>query len=263
MAAPDPALIAYLSEELARPTLAEAQSFAAELAKRPGVAAILFYGSCLQKGTTEGVLDFYALTDGSPGAWGEGALLAAAGRALPPNVYVERFGDLRAKVAVVRLADFRAHAALGAIDTTFWARFCQRAAILWARDETARRQTVEAVATAVETAAVWAARLAHAADGPAAWRALFRKTYTVEIRPEPRGRSADIVGADEGRFAALWPLTEPARQAAPVALSFAWTLRWWAGKALHLSRLAKAAFTYEGGPRYLLWKIARHRKRGT
>lgn len=258
--APDPALVAFIAGELARPTLPEAVAFAADLAKRPGVAAILFYGSCLQRGTTEGMLDFYALTD-EPGAWGQGRLAEAAGRVLPPNVYPVEFEGLKAKVAVVHIDDFAAQCGLAVLDTTFWARFCQRAALLWARDDEARSAAVAAVATAVETAAVWAARLAPRTGGAAAWRALFTETYTVEIRPERKGRGGDIVGSDEARFDALWLLTGPARAAAPEAGSGAWRLRWWAGKALHVSRLLKAAFTYSGGVRYLLWKIRRHRRR--
>lgn len=255
---PSPMLVSFIAEEFAQPTLAEAQAFAAHLAERPGAAAVLFYGSCLQRGTTEGVLDFYVLTEG--GDWGQGALAAAAGRLLPPNVYVEEFDGLKAKVAVVRLADFRARCGLATVDTTFWARFCQRAALLWARDEAVRGEVEAAVAAAVETAATWAARLAPGTEGADAWRALFWRTYTVEIRPERRGRGGAIVDVDADRFARLWDLTAPARKAAPPARPGAWRARWWLGKALHIGRLAKGAFTYKGGARYLLWKIRRHRK---
>lgn len=257
---PDPALTAFIAEELARATLPEAVAFAAHLAKRPGVAAVLFYGSCLQRGTTEGMLDFYVLTD-QPGAYEQGRLIEGLGHALPPNIYPEEFEGLRAKAAVVSLEKFHAHVALAALDTTFWARFCQRAALLWVRDEDARASTTEAVATAVETAAVWAARLSNGQTGIAAWRTLFTETYTVEIRPERKGRGGDIVGADEARFATLWPLTANARAAAPPRGRFAWPLRWWAGKAFHISRLLKAALTYTGGVRYLIWKIRRHRSK--
>ncbi|QIE56910.1 hypothetical protein G5B40_16575 [Pikeienuella piscinae] len=258
MRAPDPALTAFIADELARPTLPEAGAFAAHLAERPGTAAVLFYGSCLQRGTTEGVLDFYVLTDG--GDWGQGALAAAAGRVLPPNVYVVAWKGLRAKVAVTRLADFGARCGLETLDTTFWARFCQRAAIVWARNDEAERAAAEAVATSVETAAIWAARLAPGLQGAAAWRALFARTYRVEIRPERKGRGDAIVDADEARFARLWALTSPARSVAPPASANAWRARWWVGKPLHLGRLAKGAFTYEGGVRYLIWKIRRHRR---
>ena len=72
----------------------------------------------------------------------------------------------------------------------------------------------------------------------------------VPSRPEPSG-SVRVVPSDAA----------PARTAAPAAASGAWPLRWWAGKALHLGRLAKGAFTFTGGARYLIWKIRRHRKR--
>ena len=63
-------------------------------------------------------------------------------------------------------------------------------------------------------------------EGLTAWRALFTETYTIEIRPERKGRGGDIVGADEERFAALWPLTAPARGAAPEVDQNAWRWRW-------------------------------------
>lgn len=248
----------FVATELARPAMAEAVAFAKELSTRPGVIAILFYGSCLQRGTTEGMLDFYALTDGSAGAWQENRAIALAGRALPPNVYPVSHGDLRAKVAVASLDQFRQRMTLSTLDTTFWARFCQRSALLWARDDDVRAMVGEAVAQGVTTAAIWAERLANGAEGAAAWRALFAKTYRVEIRVEPRSRAGDIVGVDESRFENLWNLTKLDRATAPRAAPGAWVLRWWMGKVFHLSRLTKAAFTFEDGPRYLIWKIRRH-----
>ncbi len=257
---PNPALKAFIADELARPTLPEAAAFAAEIGRRPGVVAVLFYGSCLQKQTTEGMLDFYALTD-TPQPYGQSLLSAAANRALPPNVYPEHFNGLRAKVAVVPVKAFRDRMALSSLDTTLWARFSQRAAIVWTRDDAARDAAADAVAAAVETGAVWATRLNPGLSGPDAWRGLFARTYKVEFRVERPGRAADIVGTDEARFAALWPMTEAARRSAPEAPPFAWAFRWVWGKPLHVSRLIKAAFTFEGGPRYLLWKIRRHRRR--
>lgn len=258
--APDPALRDYIAQELATPVMPEVTAFAADLAARPGVAAVLFYGSCLQRGSTEGMLDFYVLTD-APRPYGQNPVSALASRALPPNVYPENHGDLRAKAAVVAVSGFRARMAPARIDTTFWARFCQRAALVWARDDAARDAAVDAVAAAVETGAIWAARLSPGAAGADAWRGLFAHTYKVEIRVEGPGRAADIVGADEPRFAALWPLTAAARSAAPPKTPGAWTLRRVMGKLLHISRLLKAAFTFTGGPRYLIWKIKRHWRR--
>ena len=254
----DQALIRFIEAELSEPTFAEAHAFAAEIGARPGVAAVLFYGSCLQRGSAEGMLDFYALTDG-PGGYGQKGLIDWLGRRLPPNVYPETFSNLKAKVAVVSTDEFLQRMSSGQLDTTFWARFCQRAALVWVRDDAARDAAVAAVACAAETASQWAAHLSPGAKGAEAWRALFAKTYKIEIRVEKPGRAADIVGSDEARFEALWYLTAPARKGVPRMGS--WGLRWWVGKVLHVSRLLKAALTFEGGPRYLLWKIRRHRSR--
>ena len=254
----DQALIRFIAAELAEPTFPEAHAFAAEIGARPGVAAVLFYGSCLQRGTAEGMLDFYALTDGAV-AYGQKGLIDWLGRRLPPNVYPETFSGLKAKVAVVSMDEFHRRMEARRLDTTFWARFCQRAALAWVRDDVARTEAAKAVASAAETAARWAAHLAPEESGADAWRALFARTYKIEIRVEKPGRAADIVGADAARFEELWRLTAPARDAAPDMGS--WALRWWVGKVLHVSRLLKAALTFEGGPRYLLWKIRRHRRR--
>lgn len=254
----DQALIRFIEAELSQPTFAEAHAFAAEIGARPGVAAVLFYGSCLQRGSAEGMLDFYALTDG-PGGYNQKGVVDWLGQRLPPNVYPETFSDLKAKVAVVSMAEFHRRMGVGQLDTTFWARFCQRAALVWVRDDAAQLAAAKAVSEGAETAARWAAHLAPSAEGAEAWRALFAKTYKIEIRVEKSGRAADIVGSDETRFETLWKLTSPARHAAPRMGS--WRLRWWIGKVLHISRLLKAALTFEGGPRYLLWKIKRHRSR--
>src|SRR3546814_12011358 len=39
---------------------------------------------------------------------------------------------------------------------------------------------------------------------------------------------------------------------------FRWALRRVQGKLLSVARLCKAAFTFQGGAEYLLWKIERH-----
>lgn len=252
------ALTAALEEELSAPIIAEAEAFADLLSKRPGVVAVLFYGSCLQKQSTEGLLDFYVLTDG-PRPYGQSGFEAWAGRRLPPNVYQETMGALRAKVAVVSIEEFRARMALERLDTTFWARFCQRAALVWARDDEARAMAVEAVAAAVEVSAIWAERLADGATGVAAWRALFARTYGAELRVEKAGRAADIVGSDENRFERLWKMTAHERAAAPpVDVRSEWSRRRRRGKLLNSLRLVKAAFTFKGGLDYAIWKVERH-----
>ena len=135
---------------------------------------MLFYGSCLQRGVPEGMLDFYALVDDANG-YDQTGLIAWLGDRLPPNVYPETFSDMRAKVAVVTVAEFQRRMAVERRDTTFWARFCQRACLAWTRDDAAERAAVDAVASAAETAALWSARLSPRAEGVAAWRGALRQ----------------------------------------------------------------------------------------
>ena len=133
-----------------------AQRLAAEVRARhaDAVVAVLFYGSCLRRGTTEGVLDFYALTSGYRAAY-RSAFPALLGAALPPNVhYLELPAEnLRAKYALISLANFTHRATLASLDCRVWSRFCQPARVVFARDEATRRAIVSAAAEAATTMA--------------------------------------------------------------------------------------------------------------
>ncbi len=110
------ALARLVDDELEQPVPEAVSRLAEAIRSRtgPGTAAILFYGSCLRKLSSEGVLDFYVLVDAYRDA-NPGRRLALANALLPPNVfYLELDGDagpLRAKYAVVSLADFARGAA--------------------------------------------------------------------------------------------------------------------------------------------------------
>jgi hypothetical protein len=241
--------------------------FAARLGQEAGALAVLFYGSNLRTGSLEGVLDFYVLLPG-PGE-----------RGLWPRVSYREWDHagtrLRAKIATMSLARFAQAASGETIDTTIWARFVQPSALVWARDEGARA----GVLTALEAAALTAARLAIAvgpARGPEAeyWRALFRATYRAELRVEPPGREEAILAANQAHFDGLLPaalnhadiplmregaMLEPRlgkRERRRI-------LHWWnrrrrLGKGLNVMRLIRAAATFEGGMRYVAWKVERH-----
>ncbi|KQN29731.1 hypothetical protein [Sphingomonas sp. Leaf38] len=249
------------------PTIPAVRDLAALLADAPGVVAVLFYGSNLRTGATEGVLDFYVLTAGPPerGIW-------------PTVSYreVDRHGEmLRAKIATMRLATFANAAAARTLDTTIWTRFVQPSALVWVRDQA----TATLVANAIGDAARSAARFA-AALGPATgtaddyWRALFRQTYAVELRVERKGREGQILAFDPSRYVELLPLAwtadgiafrdeagklspdlAPARRR---TLLHAWNRRRRAGKPLNVARLVRAAFTFDGAARYGVWKVERH-----
>ncbi|MCH8166341.1 MAG: hypothetical protein IIC03_00200 [Proteobacteria bacterium] len=262
-----PELRDLIIEELGRPAGPEAEAMAARLAARPGVAAVLFYGARLREGSGEGPLDFYLLTDSDTAYHGFG-LAALANRLLPPNVYREvidgppgiEAARIEAKVAVATLAAFRARMRPGAIDTTFWARFTQPVALVWARAPADREAVIDAVTAAVETAAWWAARLApETADADETWRALFRHTYGSELRVEGGGRARDLIGAAPERYRRLHRLLIAGRPPGNrKAAARAWRRRRIVGKLRNLARLTKAAFTYRGGIAYALAKVERH-----
>lgn len=264
------ALAPLITAETARPLAPEAARDAvvmtALLAARPGVVAVLFYGSRrrAQGSAPAGPLDFYVLTDSDAGYHGPG-LAAWVNRLLPPNVYAERLarpcgGVIEAKVAVITLAAFTARMRSASWDTTLWARFAQPATLTHARDAAARAAVIAALAQAARTAAGWARALAPREDGAPDWAALFAHTYRAELRPERAGRADQIVAAAPAWFAALsGALPEALCETPRAGALWRWRARVVAGKALNLARLIKAAATYSGGVAYALGKLRRAR----
>lgn len=256
-----------IAARLAAPIDPAVATFARALADAAGARAVLFYGSNLRTGSLDGVLDFYILLPGDNEA------------AIWPRVsYHEREHEgttLRAKVATMCLSTF-AEAASGALtDTTIWARFVQPSALIWAADDAAHADVVDAICGASTTAARLAAAL-----GPASgtaedyWRALFRATYEAEFRVEKGGRENDILSVNADHFAGLLPLAlaaagiDPQQEGTTLSPRLAPAerariLAWWKrrrrlGKPLNLLRLVKASTTFEGAARYAAWKIERH-----
>jgi len=276
------ALAARLRDELLTPVPDPVRELAAQLAARAGGAAVavLYYGSTLRTNALEGMLDFYVLLD-TTAAWPGSRLAAFANRLLPPNVgYVEgSFGGaaLRAKFALVSMTQFEKRVAGRSVDTTMWARFCQPCRCVWQRSDSDQQRVVMAVRDATITAARWAAALGPTQGTPGEfWAALFARTYVAELRVETGDRSQGIVAADGERYSALLPLaweaggvkfeSMPEGVLRPLhdAHSREQQLRRWArrqrwGKPLNILRLCKAAFTFDGGADYVVWKIERHR----
>ena len=283
------ALAALAAAELAPPPLPSPAMLGALALARGIVAdhgaavlAVLFYGSCRRSGDASGLLDLYVVHDGHRAFHG-GAAPALLNALLPPTVLLRRaaspVGDVRAKVAVLSRGQFSRRLGADALDTTIWARFCQPATLLHARDDAAAAWASMAAAQAFATAALWAVRLgpdeAAAADY---WRGLFARTYGTELRPEAGSRGLAIYQAAAEWFDRGFPLAliahglhaeADARGVLTPALPRArrwraerwqagWAVRRVLGKALNIARLVKAAFTFEGGADYLAWKIERH-----
>ncbi|MDP3295537.1 MAG: hypothetical protein Q8M37_12495 [Nevskia sp.] len=275
------ALQAVIADELSLPLPPAIHQVAAMLAERGhgSATAVLFYGSNLRSGELDGVLDYYVLVDSLRG-WYRRRLPAAANRLLPPNIlYLEPVVDgrkLRAKVAVLRADQFRRGMRRGGLDTTMWARYSQPAALAWSRDAAARDDVVRSISVAVISAAGWAARLGPE-SGPAGdyWQALYKRTYSAELRVEKASRTDNLMAFGGDRYTTLLPLAWDAAglayttavdgtlrpQLSPVARQSAaagWALRHSLGKPLNFLRLVKSAYTFDGGVDYLLWKIERH-----
>ena len=278
----DDALGAEISAELGRSVPASVVALAEQLAQRSRghTAAVLYYGSTLRSESPDGLLDFYVLLDHTSD-WPGSRVAALANRLLPPNVgYIEGeyLGQaLRAKYALMSVAQFQRRMSCSSLDTTLWARFCQPCVCVWARSDSDRSTVASSVCEAVITAARWAAELGPAAaPAPDFWRALFGRTYAAELRVEREGRVHDIVAADAARYSAMleaaWRctgltyeqvasgqlvprLTANARQSA--LRRWGWRQR--LGRPLNILRLLKAAFTFDGAMDYVVWKIERHR----
>jgi hypothetical protein len=245
----------------------EVRAFAARLGETAGALAVLFYGSNLRTGSLEGVLDFYVLLPG------------AVERGIWPRVSYHEWDTggqtLRAKVATMTLATFRAAAAGETLDTTIWARFVQPSALAWLPETGNAAPIREAVAQAAITATRLAAALGPGQAIPEDyWRGLFRATYAAEFRVEKAGREDSILSANRDHFAGLLPLAlsasgiafEQRDERLAIALppaERAKTLRWWRkrrrlGKPYNFARLLRASTTFEGAARYAAWKIERH-----
>lgn len=274
-ASPPEALRGLVEAELTTQVQPEVAAFAAHVASiLPGTNAVLFYGSCLREARLDGLmLDFYVVVDSYDTAYG-GGWRARANRLIPPNVFQIAHAGLRAKYAVLDSAGFARLCSAETRNPSVWARFAQPSRLAWVRDEAARDAAVAAVGGA--TPALLAAAMPMLDAGPSVadvWTGAFALTFAAELRTERKGRGDSIFAADPARYRAF---TLPALAAAGIAATLddgrvrvagsldraaaasAWRVRRRDGKALSAARLAKAAFTFDGGLDYLAWKIERH-----
>jgi hypothetical protein len=256
---------AAVRAEALRPAPPEAVALVEAARARFGdaIVAALFYGSCRQRGTAEGVIDLHVLVDdlhavlGSRGAWWC--------RRLPPSVfYLETTAGVagatvRGKVAVLSLHQFHRGVSRSAFHSYFWGRYAQPLTMVGADDP---EPLVDALVEAVETLA-WRAwpRLADPGDAEAYWTGALRLSYRAELRPEGRDRPAALVAAYPAYFRETGEavLATHAGRPGPTPRARAdWALRIAWGKWLSLLRLLKGLATFEGGLDYVAWKLERH-----
>lgn len=244
----------YLGTITQRPVHGQIVAFATALAQsHPGAVAVLAYGSALRDSSpAETLIDYYVLVD-EPAHLTGNALIRFLGDRIPPNVhYAERDFDgvtLRSKYAVITAARFARLASADTRNPYIWARFAQPSRIVWTTSELARGDVIESLSTAVRTAYRHGLNLSPQQP----WQGLFENTYRTELRPEDRSRAALIVAADAEYYADLGRLL-----AGNAPLVSSWRAKRVLGKLWSVARLAKAAFTFQGGADYAAWKIERH-----
>ncbi len=275
--ADETALRTLTRTRLTRPAPRPLRALAAEAARRhggaAGVRAVLAYGSTLRDATlTETLADLYVLTaDMTHVSRNPPARLGC--RLLPPNVlYLAHETDgmrLRAKYAVLPLAQFARWLRPDVRNPYFWARFAQPARLVWTADDDAVQAVVEAVVQTVTTTMTRATLLLpdDETDWRTLWLRLLRATYASELRVERPDRARAIIEADPewyaGTVRAVFGDAERAslaalREAARRAHLPGWCCVAAQGKLFSALRLMKAAFTFSGGADYIAFKIERH-----
>ncbi len=279
------ALACLAREELARPAPEAAGRLASAIRTRIGsaTAGVVFYGSCLRRGTAEGVFDFYVIVDAYTHALGSG-WLSRASAWLPPSVFYIECPDgdgglLRAKYAVLTLEDFIRGAAPGGFRSGIWARFCQPAIAVWRRDDAALEAIAgvcaQSVITAVETLSPM---LEGISDAEQFWQKVFAETYRREMRTESDAAIRSLYSAaperyeralrggltaceheklfavewHDDRFALSWP------SGRRKARTRSFQRRLVGAKCIYVAQLLKTAFTFGDWLPYALWKVERH-----
>jgi hypothetical protein len=249
------------------------------------LGGVLFYGSMLRSGDRDEtqLLDLVVIVRSYRGAY-RGWALRLANAILPPNVfYLETLtapdegepSTVRAKFAVFSLDDLEAYTASDCLQPWLWGRLAQPVALAWAADDACRQRIETAVEEAGATMLRAIAPLGQAGETlEEFWVRGLEASYRTEFRAESkRARAAAIVSSRMEHYRTLTnrhadraglrfddeapPSTEVIR-AAPTGGGFRWFLRRLQGRLLQVLRLMKAAFTFDGGLDYLLWKIERH-----
>lgn len=281
-----PTALASLIEQHATPPLAPSvRALTEALRGRYGapVVAVLLYGSCLRRTTDEGLVDLYVLVDDYrrlPGT----ALERLLHRIVPPTVFYLEIpfeGRLvRAKYAVMSMADFERGTSPKWFHAYLWGRFAQPTGVLYERDRQAAQRVYDALAQAIVTfASRVVPMLAPTFDGGELWRRGLHLSYRTELRPERPEAVSRLVDAAPDYYRQATRLVLPLLpfEVSPVGQDgelgryharirpwsrrlcrVAWGIRRVQGKALNLLRLSKGVFTFQGGVDYILWKVERH-----
>ena len=247
------------------------------------VQAILFYGSCRRSGEDRGgLVDLYVLVDGYHAAYRR-PILATLNKLLPPKVfylevpYEDRM--VRAKYAILSLADFNSGTSKRWFHSYIWGRFAQPIGLLYACNDQIVRQVQAALVQAVRT---FIARALPQVPSPFTARDLWCKglelSYRAELRAEKPHKLIRLFEAAPDYYEQItrdvlaslsfpvdiqkkdpvyhYSVTIPHKDRRVSRID--WMVRSWQGKMLSILRLLKGTLTFRGGVDYILWKIERH-----
>lgn len=271
-----------LRSEITGPVDAQILALTEKVRLRYGnnVCAVLFYGSSLRRGYQEDdVVDLYLIVERyrlTPVS----RLSALLNWVLPPNViYLEAVigkETVRAKCAIISIVDFERGVSGRWFHSYMWARFSQPCRLSYVRDSPLRERLVAALEGAARTMVSETRPLMRTPfDSTALWERALTETYRAELRAERPGQAAELVRASRDRYAIISDELCAAglleKQAGDdkryrafssslrrLASQVKWFTRRIAGKFLSVLRLMKAAFTFDDGAVYILWKIERH-----
>lgn len=275
----------HIGRQISQPVSPAIQTLADTLLTTYGeaVQAILFYGSCLRTGEDRGgLVDLYVLVEGYRATYRR-PILAALNKLLPPNVfylevpYEDRM--VRAKYAILSLADFKCGTSTRWFHSYIWGRFAQPIGLLYARNDQIAKKVQKALARAILT---FITRALPQVPSPFTARDLWRKglelSYRAELRAERPHKLTQLFESAPDYYEQI---TREALAALPFAVDIQkkdpaycyavaiprktcrisrldWIVRSWQGKILSILRLLKGTLTFRGGVDYILWKIERH-----
>ena len=275
-------IVGQASTQTIPPSIQAAGNF---LANKYGkaVQGILLYGSCLRAGTDHnGLVDCYVLVDRYAAIYSS-TWLALLNGWLPPNVF---YGEVdvdghkvRMKYAVLSLDDFERSVAVKWFHSYFWGRFAQPTAVMACPSQGIRERIVSGLGRAVLTfLGNVVPQMPQSFSAKDVWSTGLALSYSAELRAESKVRITTLWGSNQAyyeqvahaAFSAHFPKVKVIQNDDLTMYEMkysrwdhtknriGWIVRKVQGKFLSILRLMKAAFTFQGGADYLIWKIERH-----
>ncbi len=205
------ALRETISRKVLTPPKVDVGDFVERIVKRYGddLVGVFMYGSMLSQVTAsaDSFPDFFVITDGYGGDVFHRLSHRVTAYPLPPHLYHLRLGDGRhAKYNLVSLRRFKQETSAWAMDIYILGRFGKRTALLWARDDEARRALADCCVNAMANVAVWTLRGMQAPfDRTEFTLACLNISYAGETRVEANSKVPRLYKAELAFYDAVYP----------------------------------------------------------